>query len=112
MCDGSGQMSDYVVVSTTVSDASKADALALLIVGEKLAACVQQSAVKSTYRWDGEVKTTDEVLLTAKTRTELSHKLIHFIKDHHDYDVPELVVTPIISGGVTYLRWLTEQTSD
>lgn len=110
MCDGMGHESDYVVVSTTVSDEVKADKLARKIVEARLAACVQRTVVKSTYRWKGKVEQADEVLLAAKTRTELSRSLMHFIQDNHSYEVPEVIITPIIAGAGAYLQWIDSET--
>jgi uncharacterized protein involved in tolerance to divalent cations len=32
-------------------------------------------------------------------------------KAHHSYDVPEVVVTPVIGGNDGYLAWVSEETS-
>ena len=55
------------IIQTTV--ASQRDALRLtgLIVKARLAACVQVTAIHSTYRWHNKVEKSAEWLLTAKT---------------------------------------------
>lgn len=105
------EASDFVLVSTTVDSKAAADGLARAIVEEKLAACVQCTAIKSTYRWKGEIETADEWLLLAKTRASLGEKLIAFIKESHSYEVPEAVVTPIAGGYPDYLAWIREETA-
>jgi periplasmic divalent cation tolerance protein len=112
MCSNSEIMSDYVVITTTIDDVDKADKLARKIVDARLAACVQQSPVKSTYRWKAEVHVSDEILLTAKTRRALADKLLEFIKENHDYEVPELLVTPVLSGDADYLEWMAAETAE
>lgn len=106
-----GEIPDYVIVSTTTDNESDADRIALGAVENGLAACVQRTLIRSTYRWKGEIKRSDEFLLTAKTRSDLSHQLCAFIKGAHTYDVPEIVVTPILSGDHEYLHWIESETS-
>jgi periplasmic divalent cation tolerance protein len=105
-----GTTADYVVVSTTLDDEAKADELAEKIVEARLAACVQQTKVKSTYRWEGRIEKADEIVVAAKTRNAQAHDLSHFIKDNHTYDVPEVIVTPIMSGDPAYLTWIRNET--
>ena len=101
---------EFVIVRTTVDSETAGEKLAVAIVDAKLAACVQQIPIKSIYRWKGVVEHADECLLLAKTRLSLSEELCSFIKKEHSYDVPEIVVTPIISGSEDYLGWIREET--
>ena len=101
--------SKYAVVTTTVSNSSEADELALKIVEAKLAACVQQTPIKSTYRWECKIEHAHEILLTAKTKSVLADELVDFIKANHSYDVPEVIVTPVISGNTDYLKWISDE---
>jgi periplasmic divalent cation tolerance protein len=99
-----------VVVSTTVDSEAAARALAGRIVAERWAACVQCVPVASTYRWKGSVERAAEFLLLAKTRAALAKGLIAFIRRHHAYELPEIVVTPIRGGLAEYLRWIRTET--
>lgn len=101
---------DYVVISTTVDSELAADSLSSKIVEAKLAACVQQIKIKSTYRWKGKVEKADEFLLLAKTSSELSHRLSDFIQNNHSYEVPEITITPITGGLGAYLHWIDAET--
>ena len=56
-----------LAVFTTVATADQADALARAAVEQGLAACVQTEAIRSTYRWQGDIVCEDEVRLTFKT---------------------------------------------
>ena len=107
MADNSG----FVVVSTTVDDEAVAEKLAAGIVEQKLAACVQRSQVKSTYRWKGKIESAGEYLLAAKTTAQLADRLMDFIKQSHPYEVPEVVVAPISGGHADYLAWIREETA-
>lgn len=62
--------------------------LAELLVTERLAACVNAVDCRSTYRWEGEVRTEPEVILLAKTTTDQYEHLVNRIVDAHPHDVP------------------------
>jgi len=96
-----------VVVSTTVAGGDEACGLAELIVENRLAACVQRFPVASTYRWKGAVESAEEVLVVAKTRAELADGLADFIRLNHSYEMPEIIVTPVVGGSEEYLEWIS-----
>lgn len=101
---------DFVMVSTTVDGEKAAAELAGKIVENRLAACVHRAVIKSTYRWKGAIESADEYLLLAKTRASLADELVAFIKKSHSYEVPEIVLTPIVGGFADYLAWIREET--
>ncbi len=104
-------MSPYCVILTTCGSQEEADAIATGLVEARLAACVQQSPIHSTYRWEGKVLKDEELLLLIKTRTDLYDQIESWIKTHHSYDVPEIVLLPIETGLDEYLGWVTDETS-
>jgi periplasmic divalent cation tolerance protein len=99
------------VVLTTVPSREAARSLATRLVENRLAACVQLSAIESVYRWQGSVQHEEEVLLLIKTRSELYAPLEAFIKEVHSYEVPEILQLPVQAGAETYLRWLADATA-
>jgi periplasmic divalent cation tolerance protein len=62
--------------------------LATTLVEERLAACVNRLDCRSTFRWDGEVVSEDEVVLLAKTTDAGYEALESRIAELHPYDVP------------------------
>jgi periplasmic divalent cation tolerance protein len=98
-----------VVLCTTPSGEPAAE-LARGIVAEQLAACVNiLPAVRSIYRWQGEVKDDEEALLVIKTRRPRYAALEHWIRSHHPYTEPEIIALPIIEGSASYLAWLAAE---
>lgn len=65
-----------------------ADDIAETLVGERLAACVNQVACRSVYRWDGDVHDDEEVLLLAKTTDGAYDALVERVVALHPHDVP------------------------
>lgn len=62
--------------------------LATALVEERLAACVNRVPIESTYRWEGEVVTDEEMLLLAKTSATRYDALVDRVEALHPYDVP------------------------
>jgi periplasmic divalent cation tolerance protein len=97
-----------------VSLGPREDALAIgrALVEERLAAAVNvQHGVRSVYRWRGTIEEATEVLLIAKTRTELVPQLTARVLALHSYECPAVVAVPICGGNPDYLAWIEEQTT-
>ena len=97
-----------VTAQTTADSREAAEALASAAIDQAFAACVQVSAVRSYYRWQGQVHDDPEWLLTFKTTAEAAGPLRDHISQHHPYDEPEYIVQPIIDGSEDYLQWIRE----
>jgi periplasmic divalent cation tolerance protein len=102
---------DAAVVTTTLDDRSVADALAAGAVEGRYAACVQLvGPIVSTYRWQGRVETATEWQLQCKTAPDRVADLVGYLSAGHPYDVPEVVVTPVVGGHPAYLAWVRAET--
>ena len=101
------------VVMITAPDADTGRRLAHALVSEGLAACVNLvPGIRSIYRWEGEVREEEEVLLLAKTRSDRCAALAARVRDLHPYDLPEVVVLPASGGSRDYLEWVIAETSE
>lgn len=103
-------MDEYVLILSTCSEMQSRKIARALVEG-RLAACVNIHPVRSVYRWKGEIVNDDEDLLLIKTRKALVGEVTEKIKKIHSYEVPEIIVIPIIEGDEPYLTWIDEQTS-
>ena len=104
-------MTGFIQVITTVGSQDEAARIARVLVERRLAACVQISRpTTSVYRWQGRVEYTEEIVVTFKTSSANVGAVKQAIAELHPYDVPELIITPIIDGGSSYLAWMDEQT--
>lgn len=87
--------------------------LARQLVDTRLAACVNVlSPCQSVYRWQGELNIDNEIPLIIKTTADNYDRLEHFIRDHHPYELPELVSLNITRGLPGYLAWLAAETTE
>ena len=104
-------MEQFILVITNLPDAASANSLAGHLVQQKLAACVNRlPGVRSIYRWQGEIEEADEVTLLIKTTQRCYGELETEIKNRHPYQVPEIIVMPIIGGSMPYLDWIAHET--
>jgi periplasmic divalent cation tolerance protein len=103
-------MADHVQVVTTTDSEQSAAELARGVVQARLGACVQVVPIRSFYVWEGTAQDDAEWQLQIKTSVARLAALIEHLKDNHDYDVPEIVATPIVDGNPEYLTWVDEQT--
>jgi periplasmic divalent cation tolerance protein len=101
---------DFGVVWTTLPDEAQAHALARAIVEAGLGACVQRQPVRSTYLWQGALCDEAEWLLSIKTVRANFEPLARFIRDHHPYTVPEIVMLPWAASTPDYAQWVLETT--
>lgn len=91
----------------TCPDADCAERIAALLVNEQLAACVSLlPGTKSVYRWDGDLCQDTEVLMMIKTTQARLKALEARVLAQHPYEVPELIVVPVIAGSEAYLHWM------
>lgn len=96
-----------MVVLTTLPDTRAAEALAERLIDEHLVACANVlPGVRSIYRWEGEVRRDDEVLVILKTTRRALPRLQERLPALHPYDVPELVALDVAEGSEAYLDWV------
>jgi periplasmic divalent cation tolerance protein len=101
----------FVQVATTFDAVEEAEALASSAVQKRLAACAQaEGPVTSVYRWEDAVQKDKEWRVTFKTTAALADRLTEYIVREHSYDVPEVLVTPVIGGHRKYLEWIQSET--
>ena len=97
-----------IMVMLTVGSREEAVRLAEMLVGARLAACVQiLPEIESVYHWKGEVRRDPEVLLLAKTTQARFSLLERAVRALHSYETPEIIALPITDASATYLEWLT-----
>ena len=100
-------MKDAVVVLITTPTSEGAAEIARALVQEGLAACGNVvPAIRSIYRWAGEIHDDAETLLVLKTERRLVSAMKERLPVLHPYQVPELLVLPVEDGLGPYLDWI------
>jgi periplasmic divalent cation tolerance protein len=99
-----------LIVFCTCPDAAVADRIALSLVEERLATCINcLPGVVSTYRWQGAVQRDAEVQLLIKTTRDRFDALRDRILALHPYELPEVVAVDIALGSAPYLAWIESE---
>jgi periplasmic divalent cation tolerance protein len=102
-------MMDAILVLMTAGSKEEAARLAEMLVGARLAACVQiMPEMESIYHWQGQIKRDPELLLLAKTTQARFEELEREVRALHSYETPEIIALPIVAASIPYLSWLTE----
>ncbi|MBV9957090.1 MAG: divalent-cation tolerance protein CutA, partial [Acidobacteria bacterium] len=87
---------EAIVVLMTAGSREEAARIAELLVGARLAACVQiMPEMESVYWWEGRIERAPEILLLAKTTRDKFAELEQNVRAIHSYDTPEIVALPV-----------------
>jgi periplasmic divalent cation tolerance protein len=102
------KMTDKILVLVTCGSRKEARRIARALVGQRLAACVNEIGVPvaSTYRWKGKVESAKEFLLLIKTSKKRFAAVRDAVRKLHSYDVPEIIALSIAAGSRAYLDWI------
>ena len=95
------------LVYITASSEKEALDIGKTLVSERLAASVNIiNPVRSLYWWEGEIQDEQEVVIVAKTSSELVEKLTERVVSMHSYICPCAVSIPIEKGHRAFLDWI------
>ncbi len=110
MADFSGNL---IVVLITFPSQEDAQKIAIVLVDEQLAACVNLlPGVRSLFLWDGIRQEATEVLAMVKTSRERFERLVARVRSLHPYATPEIIGLPIVEGNAAYLKWVADAVSE
>jgi periplasmic divalent cation tolerance protein len=101
---------ELLTIVTTFASLEDAKKMAHLLMKNHLAACVQiQEGVHSIYRWEGKICEASEIMLSAKTVTDKWADVSNFIKNHHSYDLPEVMAYIPEKYEAQYGKWVESE---
>lgn len=100
------------IVLTTTSTREQALDLARALVGARLAACAQISAIESVYRWHGGVEHEGEFRLLLKTTAQRYAALEAALRERHPYELPAIVAFDAAAAETAFAAWVGETCAD
>lgn len=103
---------EIIMLYVTCASREQALEIAHVLVSRGLVACANMvEGVTSVYRWQGELEQAREVLLLAKTTIAKTTTAIETIRQMHCYELPGIIVLPVMGGLPAYLSWVEKEVS-
>ena len=103
---------DVCEVIITAPDAEWLAAFTRRLIEARLAASGHNiTAIRSIYRWQGEIHDHAEARVALHTRRGLLARIIAETTQQHPYQVPGVIALPIIDGNPAYLQWIRDMTT-
>ncbi|WWP00026.1 MAG: divalent cation tolerance protein CutA [Candidatus Dasytiphilus stammeri] len=98
-----------IIILCTVPNEEWALKISNKLLSRKIAACITYwMNAKSLFYWNDEIQKTTEVQMLIKTNCLHEKELLQVIKNTHPYQIPEILVLPIIHGNEQYLSWISQ----
>lgn len=102
---------DLCLVVLTAPDPDWTSRFVRGLVMDRLCAAAHVFPMSAIYIWNGEMNDVDECRAELHTRRALVPDIVERVKRDHPYEVPGVVVVPLMDGSPDYLRWVHDETS-
>lgn len=100
-----------VQVQWTIDDEDKAEQIIDTLLAARLVACAQVlGPITSRYWWQGSMRRATEWLVVCKTTSARATEAVASVVAQHPYEVPEVMVTPVLVAPSAYERWVAAET--
>ncbi|MBL7494476.1 divalent-cation tolerance protein CutA [Frankia sp. AgB1.9] len=104
---------DVCEVVITAPDAEWMSEFARHLIAERLVAAVHLFApIMAIYRWDDTVHQKSEISAAFHTRRSLVPAILNQVRYRHPFEVPGVIILPILEGPANYLEWIYSETGD
>jgi len=94
-----------VLVMVTFPDNDSAKSMIEKVLEQRLAACILDMEVNSSYIWENQNQHEREVLVLFKTSQANFEQLEQYISTNHPYDVPAILKIDA-SANQDYQKWI------
>lgn len=94
-----------VLVMVTFPDNDSAKSMIEKVLEQRLAACILDMEVNSSYIWENQNQQEREVLVLFKTNQTNFEQLEQYISSNHPYDVPAILKIDA-SANQDYQKWI------
>ena len=104
--------SEICLVYSTFGNLDDAKRVGKTLVEERLAACVNIiPKIHSFYWWKEKVEEDEESVLIAKITSENADKVVERIRELHPYELPAILVIPLIKVLKDFADYVKSETS-
>jgi ribonuclease HI len=100
---------NLITLFLTCADEAEAEKISAKLLDEKLAVCVKQTGVKSSFLWKGQKQQGSEVLLIIDSAEEKFDEIEAVIKKIHSYDTFVLTAYPVARASAGVREWVQKE---
>ena len=101
----------FILIQTTIPDTMNPNPLCRALVDSGFSPCVQIiGTITSTFTWNNQIESSNEQLITIKSKSLHFDAIADIIRQHHPYECPEIIATPITHLSSDYALWLKNNT--
>lgn len=97
-----------IFIYSTFKNTEEAKKIGKLIVGNKLAVCINIWPIESVYVWENEIKDDVETAMIIKTNESKMQQIESLISENHSYDVPCIACLDVRRVNQAYKEWLVK----
>ena len=106
-------MTNSILLYISTPSEKEAKKIAISVMHARLIASANiLSGTTSFHRWEDQVIHTDETVMIAKTREDLTKQAVAMTEELHSYNCPGILVLPIKGDSEAYLDWVAEVTGN
>ncbi len=100
---------NLIMIMITSNSEQEAKTIIEKLLKNKLIACGNLiGPISSSFWWKDSIETSKEYLILVKSRNDLFNKIKKEVLRLHSYEIPEIIVFPIINGSKEYLKWINK----
>ena len=98
---------NHQIIFCTCPDKDTAEKIARLLVATNKATCVNiLPGITSIFSWKDQIESAQEHLLLIKAHKDRYQAIETTLRDHHPYELPEIIAVAIERGLPEYLNWI------
>jgi len=102
-----------VILYINTSSREEAIFISHELLRKKYIACANiVDNVTSLYHWQGEIESSNEVIIIAKTFDSYGESVAEVVKQFHSYQCPAILTLPLAGVNQDYLDWMKTQLID
>lgn len=101
---------NLITLFLTCANKAEADKISAKLLDDKLAACVRQVSVSSSFIWQGKPDYADEIQLIIESTDDKFDKIEAVVKQLHSYETPVLTAYSVARASAGVEGWVKEVT--